>query len=206
MNSLFVFFKSTCSFDFVDPKRRLAVFLLTSNILVIRHGYFLVLDFLAIILVIVRLGISYMLFYGVDTISSSIISFRFFWPSHLPAYWYILLMLFKHLCSKEDMLHNYWSIPIVFIWSSRRGDCNIPLITTHCFFRCINRYDRINGLIHYPWFYTLVSMRISTVNLKTQIFFTRRGWFFVVCNSTGAIGSVVFNGLKRVVLDVAWTL
>ena len=27
--------------------------------------------------------------------------------------------------------------------------------------------------------------------------------FFVLCNSTGAIGSVVFNGVKRVVVDVA---
>ena len=27
-----------------------------------------------------------------------------------------------------------------------------------------------------------------------------------MCNSTGAIGSVVFNGIKQVVVNVAWTL
>ena len=43
-----------------------------------------------------------------------------------------LFMLFKYLCSKEDLLHNYWSIPIVFIWSSRRNNFNIHLIITHC--------------------------------------------------------------------------
>ena len=46
-------------------------------------------------------------------------------------------------------------------------------------------------------------MRISSVNLEIQIFFTRRGYLFVVHNSTGAIGSAVFNGFKRVVVDVA---
>ena len=30
------------------------------------------------------------------------------------------------------MLINDWSIAIEVILSSRRGDCNIPLITTHC--------------------------------------------------------------------------
>ena len=29
---------------------------------------------------------------------------------------------------------------------------------------------------------------------------------FVVCNSTGKIGSVPFNGVELVVVDVAWTL
>ena len=33
-----------------------------------------------------------------------------------------------------------------------------------------------------------------------------RGSCFVLWNSTGAIGSVVFNGVKQVVVDVAWKL
>ena len=71
--------------------------------------------------------------YEVNTIAASRISLRFCWLSHLPACWYIFFVLFKHLCSKEDLVHNYWSIPIVSIWSSRRYDFNIHLITKHCF-------------------------------------------------------------------------
>ena len=41
-------------------------------------------------------------------------------------------MLFKNNCSKEDLLKKDWSIAIVFILSSRRGYCNIHLITTYC--------------------------------------------------------------------------
>ena len=37
----------------------------------------------------------------------------------------------------------------------------------------------------------------------TIILFTSRGYFFVFCNTIGAIGIVVFNGVKRVVVDVA---
>ena len=48
----------------------------------------------------------------------------------LPACWYIYLMLFIHMCSKEDLVNDYWSILIVFIWYSRRDDCNIHFITT----------------------------------------------------------------------------
>ena len=88
--------------------------------------------FLDCCLVICKLGLSYVIYSGVDTIAESRISFRFCCSSHLPLCWYIFFMLFKNLCSKEDLLHNHWSIPIVFIWSSRRGDCNITLITTHC--------------------------------------------------------------------------
>ena len=33
-----------------------------------------------------------------------------------------------------------------------------------------------------------------------------KGNFFVLCNSTGTIVSVVFNGVKKVVVDVSWTL
>ena len=45
-------------------------------------------------------------------------------------------------------------------------------------------------------------MRITFVNMETQIFFTSRGYFFVVCKSTGTTGSVAFNGAKLLVVDV----
>ena len=46
-------------------------------------------------------------------------------------------------------------------------------------------------------------MRRFTVNLETQILFTNQGNLVVVCNSTGAIGSLVFDSVKRVGVDVA---
>ena len=53
-------------------------------------------------------------------------------------------MLFKYLCSKEDLVYNDWSIPIVFILSPRRDDCNIHLIITHF---CSNMsIDRIESM------------------------------------------------------------
>ena len=61
----------------------------------------------------------------------------------------------------------------------------------------------INGLIHYPRFDTLGSMRRFTVNLKTQIFFTAGVDSVVVCNLIDAIGIVAFNDFKLVVVDVA---
>ena len=82
--------------------------------------------------VIGKLGLSSVIYSGLDTMSASRISFSFCWWSHLPACWYIFFMLFKHLCSKEDLFRNNWSIPIFFIWSSRRVYCNISLITIHC--------------------------------------------------------------------------
>ena len=49
-------------------------------------------------------------------------------------------------------------------------------------------------------------MRISSVNLEhTNILYQTGGNCFVLCNSTGAIGGVVFNGVKIVVLHVALT-
>ena len=41
---------------------------------------------------------------------------------------------------------------------------------------------------------------------KHKYYLPEGGNFFVVCNSTGVIGSVVFNGFKWVVVYVAWTL
>ena len=43
------------------------------------------------------------------------------------------------------------------------------------------------------------------VNQKTKIFFLVRGNLFVVCNLKYVICSVAFNGVKWVVIDVAWT-
>ena len=41
------------------------------------------------------------------------------------------------------------------------------------------------------------------VNLETQIFLPTGGNLVVFCNSTGAIGTVVFNRVKRGGVDVA---
>ena len=117
--------------DFASTKRRFAVFGLTSNMLVNKHSGFLALGFLTGVDAIGTLGISYVTSYWVDSIAASIISLRFCWSSHLPACWYIFFMLFIHMCSKEDLVNDDWSIPLVFIWSSRRDDCNLHLITAY---------------------------------------------------------------------------
>ena len=119
-------------FDFAATIWRFVVFGLTSNMLVNKHHDFLALGFLTGVDVIGTLRMLSVTPYGVDTLSASRISFRSFWSSHLPACLFIYLMLFIHLCSKEDLVHNYCSIPIVFIWSSRLDDGNIHLITTYC--------------------------------------------------------------------------
>ena len=67
----------------------------------------------------------------VDGIAASIISLRFFCHHTYLHVDISFFMLFMHLCSKEDLGHNDWSIPIVFIQSSRRDDFNMHLITTH---------------------------------------------------------------------------
>ena len=41
---------------------------------------------------------------------------------------------------------------------------------------------------------------------KHKYYLPAGGNCFVLFNSTGTIGSVVFNGVKLLVLDVAWTL
>ena len=69
---------------------------------------------------------------GVETIASSGISLNYRWSSHLPACWYNLLTFWRHMFKKISLLLNYWSIPIVFMWSLRICDCNMPLSTTHC--------------------------------------------------------------------------
>ena len=41
---------------------------------------------------------------------------------------------------------------------------------------------------------------------KQKYYLPARGNFFVLCNSTGTMGSVVFNVVKQWGVDVAWTL
>ena len=89
-----------------SPTRRFAVFFLAFNMLVNKHSYLLALDFLTGVDDIGTLVISYVISSGVDTIAASRISFRFCSSSQLPECLYIFFMLFKHLCSKEDLLHN----------------------------------------------------------------------------------------------------
>ena len=143
---------------------------------------------------------------GVDSREAFRISLRFCWSSHLPACLYIFLMLFIHLCSKLDILNDDWSIPIVFIWSSRHDDCNIHLITTHC---CSNvSIDRMESmalfntldLTHWEAWGDLMLTWKHKYSLPT------RGNYFVFVNSTGARGKVVINGVKWGSVDMAWTL
>ena len=41
---------------------------------------------------------------------------------------------------------------------------------------------------------------------KHKYYLPAGGNYFVFCNPTGTLGSVVFNGVKLVVVDVAWVL
>ena len=117
--------------EFAATKRRLDVLGWTSNMFVNKHSDLLALGFLTGDDVKCTLGLLSVTPSVLDSISASIISLRFYWSSHLPACWYIFLMLFIHLCSKEDLVNDDCSILIVFICSSRRDDCNIHFITTH---------------------------------------------------------------------------
>ena len=59
---------------------------------------------------------------------------------------------------------------------------------------------KIHDLIHWAaWGYLLFIW-------KQKYYLPAGGNWVVVCNSTGAIGSLVFNGVKRGGADVAWTL
>ena len=137
---------------------------------------------------------------------ASRISLSFCWSSHLTVCWYIFFMLFKNMCLKEENLNNDWSIPIVFIWSSRRDYYIIHLITTHC---CSNvSIDRIESM-------ALLIIRDLThcaawgdllLIWKHKYSLPAGGNCLVLSNSTGSIGSVVFNSVKIVGVDVAWTL
>ena len=119
-------------FDSAATKRRFSVFGLTSNMLVNKHSYFLALGFLTGVNVICTLGLSSMTTSVVDSIVASTISLNFVDNNIYLHVDMSSLLLFIHLCSKEDLVHNDWSIPTVFIWYSRHDDCNIHLITTSC--------------------------------------------------------------------------
>ena len=143
---------------------------------------------------------------GVDSKATYRISLRFFLSSHLPACWYIFLVLFIHLCSKEDLVNDDWSIPIVFIWSSRRDDCNIHFITT---LFCSNvSIDRIESMALYntldlAYWAAWVDFLLTW---KHKYFLPTGGNYIVVVHSTGTRGKVVINGVKWVVVYVDWTL
>ena len=122
---------------------------------------------------------------------------RFCWSSHLPSCWYIFLMFFIHLCSKEDLANDDWSIPIVFIWSSRRDDCNMHFITTHCCSNVlIDRMESMNlfntlDLTHCAAWGDLFSTWKHKYSLPSG------GKCVVFGNSTGKRGKLVINGVKR---------
>ena len=117
-----------------------------------------------------------------------------------------ILMLFIHLCSKEDLANEDWLIPIVSIWSSRCDDCNKHFITTHCCSKVlIYRMGSINffntlDLKHWAaWGYLLSTW-------KHKYYLPTGGNSVVFVNSIGARGKVVINGVKRGGVDLAWTL
>ena len=102
-------------FDFSYTIRRFAVFGLIFNMLVNEHSDFLALVSLTVVYVIGILGMLSVTPSGLDTIAASKISLRFFGCHtylHVDIY---IFMLFIHLCSKEDLVNDDWSIPIVFI-------------------------------------------------------------------------------------------
>ena len=171
-----------------------------------KHSDFLALGFLTGDDVKCTLGLLSVTPSGVGSIEASRISLRFFWSSHLPACWYILLMLFIHMCLKEYLVNDDWSIPIVFIWSSRRYDCNIHFIITHYFSNVsIDRMEsmklfNICDLTHWAAWGDLLSTWKHKYSLSTG------GNSVVFGNSAGGRDKVVINGVKRGGVDVAWTL
>ena len=56
---------------------------------------------------------------------------------------YLFNVIFK-MCLKRTLFLNDWSIPIVFMWYLRCGDCGIPLSTKHsCSNVSMNRIESI---------------------------------------------------------------
>ena len=100
--------------------------------------------------------------------------------------------------------HWYW--PMVFIWSSRRDDCNIHFIKTHCFSNVsIDRNKSMalfNTLDLTHW--TAWGNLLSTWKHKYPL--PSGGKCVVFGNSTGAIVTVLINGVKQGCVDLAWTL
>ena len=192
--------------DFAATNRRFAVLGLTSNMFVNKNSDLLALGFLTGVDGIFKLGLLSVNPSVVDSRAASRISLRFCWSSHLQACCYIFLMLFIHLCSKEDLVNDDWSIPIVFIWSSRRDDCSIHLITTHC---CSNvSIDSMESMALFN------NLDLTHWAAQGDLLFIWKhkyssptgGNYVVFVNSTGGIGKEVINGVKKGGVDVAWTL
>ena len=99
-----------------------------------------------------------------------------------------------------------WSIPIVFIWSSRRDYCNMHFITTHCCSNVlIDRRDSMTlfntlDLTHWAAWGDLLSTWKHKYPLPSG------GKCVVFGNSIGKKVKVVINGIKQGGVDVAWTL
>ena len=171
-----------------------------------KHSDFLALGFLTGDDVICTLGLLSVNTSGINSISASRISLKFCWSSHLPACWYIFLMLFIHLCSKKDLVNGDWSISIVFIWSSRRDNCNMRFITTHfCSNVLIDRTESMAlfntlDLTHWSEWGDLL------LTWKHKYSLPSGGNCVVFGDSTGARGKLLINGVKQGGVDVAWTL
>ena len=103
----------------------------TSIFLVNRHSDFWALGFLVGVDGMGGMGLLLVNPSGVETIAASRISLNCCWSSHLPACLYNLLMFSRHLCSYIALLLKDRWIPMVYAWYFSRGDCKIPLRTTH---------------------------------------------------------------------------
>ena len=183
--------------DFAVTIRRFYVFSLKFNMLVKRHSDFTALGFFNGVHIIGTLWVLYVNPSGVDSIAASTISLIFYWSSHLPACWYILFILLIHMFSKEDLVNDDCSIPIVSIWSSRRDDCDIHLIATHCCsYVSIDRIEWM-ALFHILDLTHWVAWGCLLLTCKHKYYLPTGGNFVVFCNSTGAIDKVVFNFVKR---------
>ena len=105
-------------FDFTAPTRCFDVLFSTSNMLVNKQSDFLALGFLTFVWVIRKLGLIFVIYSGVDTISAPIIPFGFCWSSHLSACWYIFFYVIQTFVLKirpvAQWLANTNSIHIIF--------------------------------------------------------------------------------------------
>ena len=103
-------------------------------------------------------------------------------------------------------MNDDWSIPIFFIWYSRRDDCNMHFITTHCCSNVlIDRTESINffntlDLTHCATWGDLLSTWKHKYSLPSG------GNCVVFGNSTGARGKLLINGFKQGGFYVSWTL
>ena len=119
-----------CS-DLPALNQQINVFLFKSIMLVKRRSYFLSTGLLTGVWFMVDLGLLLVNPSGIEIIAASRKSLNICWSLHFPECWYDLLIFWRHLCLKEALFLNDWSIKIALMWYLGCGYCNITLITKH---------------------------------------------------------------------------